>query len=369
MRGIFDFRSSIFERVVVLIALGCVAADWRTAEPGWQYEFPRDHQPHPEFKTEWWYFTGNLDAANGDRFGYQLTFFRQGIRPPAERDANMSRFVVGDLKFAHFTVTDTSGKRFKFQQKTSRGAFGEAGFNDGERLAWIDSWSLQMDPSGVFYLRADSSDAAIELRLESVKPPAIHGASGISAKASGEGHASHYYSLTRLATTGTLQIGGAEHRVKGESWFDHEWATNQLAADQVGWDWLSVAFEDGSELMLYQMRLENGTADAASSGTWIAADGTTEHLAGSAYKMVPTKWWKSGGSRANYPIGWRVDVPGLALQIEARAAVENQELALMPVAYWEGAIDVNGTREGKPIKGRGYLELTGYAGPLRELQR
>nr|MBA3273653.1 carotenoid 1,2-hydratase [Chthoniobacterales bacterium] len=320
-------------------------------------------------KTEWWYFTGNVDAANGDRFGYQLTFFRQGIRPPGERDPNMSRFVVGDLKFAHFTVTEVAGKRFKFQQKTSRGAFGEAGFGDGERLAWIDSWSLQMDADGVFHLHADSSDAVINLRLQSVKPPAIHGANGVSAKASAEGHASHYYSLTRLSTTGTLQIGGAEHRVKGESWFDHEWATNQLAANQVGWDWLSIAFTDGTELMLYQMRLENGTADPASSGTWIAADGRTEHLVSSAYTMVPTKWWKSGGSAANYPIGWRVEVPELALQIEVRAAVKNQELALMPLAYWEGAIDVTGTRDGKPIKGRGYLELTGYAGPLRELQR
>ncbi|HEX8281379.1 MAG TPA: lipocalin-like domain-containing protein, partial [Chthoniobacterales bacterium] len=122
--------------LVFAAALCCVGADWRAAETGWRYEFPRDHHIHPEFKTEWWYFTGNMSDATGRRFGYQLTFFRHGIRPPAERDPQASRFLIGDLKFAHFTVTDVAAERFHFQQKNSRGAFREAGFDDGERLAW-----------------------------------------------------------------------------------------------------------------------------------------------------------------------------------------------------------------------------------------
>ncbi|MGI8438027.1 MAG: lipocalin-like domain-containing protein [Chthoniobacterales bacterium] len=356
-------------RYVFALAVFCLAANWKIAEPGWGYEFPRDHHAHPEFKTEWWYFTGNLAAADGRRFGYQLTFFRHGIRPPSARSAEISRFVVNDLKFAHFTITEIAGGQFHFQQKTSRGAFGEAGFDDGDRLAWIDSWTLQMEANGAFHLRADDHGNAIDLRLVSRTPPIIHGEGGVSQKAAGAGHASYYYSLPRLTTEGELQLGGKTMRVSGESWFDHEWATNQLAPDQVGWDWLSVQFDDGSELMLYRMRLANGAVDPTSSGTWIAADGTASHLPNSAFQMTPLSFWKSEKTGAKYPIAWRVDITPMNLHFEVRAALENQELALLPLAYWEGAITIEGTRAGKPTKGRGYLELTGYAGPLQELQR
>ncbi|MEO5721168.1 MAG: lipocalin-like domain-containing protein [Chthoniobacterales bacterium] len=355
--------------LLLLLAVGCLAADWKIAEPGWRYEFPRDHHAHPEFKTEWWYFTGNLADASGRRFGFQLTFFRQGIIPLAERVPERSRFVVNDLKFAHFTITDVAGRKFHFEQKTSRGAFGEAGFDEGERLGWLDSWELRMDNAGAFRLRAEGKEMALDLRLASRKPPVIHGADGISQKAAGEGHASHYYSLTRLATEGTVRIGGESFQTTGESWFDHEWATNQLAPEQVGWDWLSVHLDNGTELMLYRMRLANGAADPTSSGTFVEADGATRHLQSEDFQMTPERFWQSEKSPAKYPIGWQVAVPGLELKFEARAALENQELALLPLAYWEGAVEISGTRDGKPIKGRGYLELTGYAGPLRELQR
>ncbi len=355
--------------LAALLPVSAAPAEWKRAEPGWQYEFPRDHRLHEEFKTEWWYFTGNLADPSGRRFGYQLTFFRQGIRPPAERDPALSRFVVNDLKFAHFTVTDETGKRFSFQQKASRGAFGEAGFDAGDRLAWIDSWSLQLLADGAFELKADAKDAAIDLRLTAAKQPAIHGESGISQKAAVAGHASHYYSITRLDTTGEVQVDGAKFAVSGESWFDHEWATNQLAPDQIGWDWLSVHLDDGSELMLYQMRLEGGAADPSSSGTLIAADGRTTHLRSPQFKMTATELWKSGVTSAQYPIGWRIELPEQNLQLTVSAVLKDQELALLPLAYWEGAVEVTGTRSGSAIKGRGYLELTGYAGPLRELQR
>jgi predicted secreted hydrolase len=345
------------------------AAESRRAEPGWHYEFPRDHSIHEEFKTEWWYFTGNLSDEAGRRFGYQLTFFRQGILHPAEREPAMSRFVVGDLKFSHFTVTDVAGRQFRFQQKTSRGAFGEAGYNDGERIAWNKSWELRLDRDGVFHLVADMPEAAIKLQLRSSKPPVIHGGDGLSRKAEGEGHASHYYSLTRIATAGEVRIGDRAFQVTGESWFDHEWATNQLAPQQIGWDWLSAQFDDGTELMLYQIRLENGSADRASSGTLVARDGAAKHLTSAEFRMTPAQHWKSGSSGARYPVGWRIEVPGERLELTVRPVLENQELALMPLTYWEGAVEISGTRDGKPVKGHGYLELTGYAGPLRELNR
>lgn len=345
------------------------AAEWRRAEPGWRYEFPRDHRAHPEFKTEWWYFTGNLEDEKGRRFGYQLTFFRHGIRPPAQREAGRSRFIVDDLKFAHFTITDVAGRRFRFWQKTSRGAFGEAGFDEGARLAWIDEWSLRLAPEGTFDLEAESETMALRLRLAAQKLPVNHGRDGISRKAAGDGYASHYYSLTRLATEGEIELGGDTIAVRGLSWFDHEWATSQLAPGQVGWDWLSLHLDDGSELMLYRMRLEDGGQDPASSGTFVGADGAARHLTNEDFTMQPTDFWKSAATGARYPTAWRLTIPRLGLELKTRALLENQELALKPFAYWEGAVEASGTRDGKPIAGRGYLELTGYAGPLRELQR
>ncbi|MGI9088402.1 MAG: lipocalin-like domain-containing protein [Chthoniobacterales bacterium] len=354
--------------VLLTTTLAC-GADWQIAEPGWRYEFPRDHHVHENFKTEWWYFTGNLADAAGRRFGYELTFFRQGIRPPGERAPQQSRFVVGDLKFAHFTVTDVAGKRFRFEQKASRGAFGEAGFDGGDRLAWIDDWNLRLTSDGHFQLQAKAPELAIDLQLTAVKPPVIHGQDGISQKAAGAGHASHYYSFTRLTSAGEMRAGGKTFTVQGESWFDHEWATNQLAPDQVGWDWLSIDFADGSELMLYRMRLASGATDPTSSGTWVATDGATTHLPNEVFRMTPTDSWKSEATGANYPVGWKVEIPGLSAQFTVKPALQNQELALLPLAYWEGAVEIDGTRDGKAITGRGYLELTGYAGPLRELQR
>ena len=173
MRGISNW-------VAVGLTLFCFAADWRIAEPGWRYAFPRDHHPHPDFKTEWWYFTGNLTDESGRRFGYELTFFRQGIRPPNERRGTTSRFIVDDLKFAHFTVTDAAGKAFLFHEKASRGSFGDAGFDQGDRLAWVDRWSLQMKSDGSFDLAAKATDAEIRLHLVPQKPPVVHGNSGIS---------------------------------------------------------------------------------------------------------------------------------------------------------------------------------------------
>ncbi len=355
--------------LIVLLALGTLGADWKTAEPGWRYEFPRDHHSHPDFKTEWWYFTGNLFDDEGLRFGFELTFFRQGITPLSRRDPNASRFLVGDLKFAHFALTDVSRRRFRFEQKTSRGTFGEAGFDDGKRLAWIDNWSLTSDGDEVFDLVAASQEGTIHLHLRAARPLVVHGENGVSVKASATGHASHYYSIPRLSTTGEFVADGKSRPLRGESWFDHEWATGQLAEDQAGWHWICLQWEDGTELMLYQMRLANGQPDSSSSGTWIAADGVATHLRSADFRMTPTAFWKSKATGAQYPIGWRVTLPGRQMEFMVSAAVEDQELALGLITYWEGAIDGSGTRDGKAIKGRGYLELTGYAGPLRELSR
>jgi len=346
------------------VADGDDAAGWQHAEPGWKFEWPRDHAVHRDFKTEWWYFTGNLRAADGRRFGYQVTFFRQGIRAPGVRAAVQSRFVVDDLKFGHFTITDVGAKQFHFSQRLLRGAFGEAGFGDAKKLTWLGDWSLALDAGGAMQFRASEGARSLELHLESTKPWALHGDAGLSTKAEVPGHASQYYSGTRMRSRGTLQIAGQQFAIEGESWFDHEWATNQLAPGQSGWDWFSVQLDDGSELMIYRLRKKDGSVDGASSGSFIAKDGSVCHLQLGELRLTPTKFWQSTKTRGCYPIGWRVEVPPLGIDLEVTTPVETQELALDPLAYWEGMIDVHGKCNGQAVNGHGYLELTGYAGDV-----
>ncbi|MES2571040.1 MAG: lipocalin-like domain-containing protein [Verrucomicrobiota bacterium] len=353
--------SSLF---LLLLCVQMAAADWQTARRGWNYVFPRDHGPHPEFKTEWLYFTGNLRDQKGRRFGYELTLFRHGVRPESERTPEGSRFLIGDLKFAHFAISDVAGQRFHYQQKLSRGAFGEAGFGTAEgRLAWIDGWSIDLAPDGVWRLRAKADGFALDLSLSSIKPWVIHGVDGVSQKAPGENHASHYYSGTRLESRGELFVEGVNFQVTGESWFDHEWATNQLAANQLGWNWFSIQLDDKSELMLYQMRLRDGSIDPASSGSVISPEGKVTHLRRGDYELIPVKYWKNKAGIA-YPIEWKAAVPSLGLELRITTPLENQELAFPSLSYWEGLIDISGSRAGARVGGHGYMELTGYAGPL-----
>ena len=355
---------------IVFAVCGEDVLGWRRAEQGWKYEWPRDHAVHSDFKTEWWYFTGDLRAADGRRFGYQVTFFRQGVRPPGERAAAQSRFVVDDLKFGHFTITDASAERFYFSQQLLRGAFGEAGFGDLQKespftkIAWLGDWSLGTGDDGAMHLRARDGARSLDLHMESAKPWALHGDAGLSKKAEVAGHASHYYSGTRMRSRGTLKSDGATLAVEGESWFDHEWATNQLAPGHSGWDWFSVQLDDGTELMIYRLRKKDGSVDGASSGSFVAKDGSVRHLRLDELRLTPVKFWQSTRTRGRYPIGWRVEVPPLGIDLEVTTPVEAQELALDPVAYWEGMIDVRGKRDGRAVNGHGYLELTGYAGDV-----
>ena len=359
---------------VLLICVSRVAAagtfdaqGWELVEPGLQIQFPRDSDPHFSFRTEWWYFTGNLRSTDGREFGYQLTFFRHGYRPPATRTPVSSSFVMNDLIFGHFTVTDVGAHQFHFAGKASRGAFGEAGFTKGSKLVWLDDWELDQNGGGGFHLRAAESDYAIELDLEPAKPPLLQGDSGFSRKAAGEGHASEYYSITRLTTHGTLRLGTANFSVSGNSWFDREWATNQLAADQAGWDWFAIQFSDGSDLMLYQMRLKSGGVDRFSSGKLIRPDNSVVDLGVNDFELLPQEFWVSPKSKARYPIGWRLRIPKLSLETEIRTPVENQELNL-EVRYWEGCIRIEGIKNGQPIDGVGYMELTGFEGSAPAIQ-
>ena len=371
-----------------------VAGDsaWQQALPGWQYRFPTDHAIHSDYKTEWWYFTGNIQDERGHEYGYELTFFRQGILSPKQQDAlteespTVGRFVQSDFKFAHFAISDISGKRFYFVQKMSRGAFGDAGFskiennqpaNSGtkanEPLAWMEDWSLKPQPDGTWKIAAEiggETPMSIDLKVASLKPPVIEGTDGVSQKAAGLGNASHYYSFTRLQTTGTLSLGKdtPKHNVHGDSWFDHEWASNQMATNQVGWNWFCFQFKDGTEMMLYAMRQLDGNVDPVSSGTWIAADGHTEHLRREDFQFSSLGTWKSPHTGAIYPLEWRVSLPARQIQVSVTPRLEDQELVLPGISYWEGAIAFTGQCGEKQISGVGYMELTGYAAALQGLQ-
>ena len=356
---------SLLISVFVLVTMAVAWAEntnnegWAVAVPGYQITLPQDHYPHYNFRTEWWYFTGNVKATNGRQFGYQLTFFRHGYRPPGAGQPVSSRFVMHDVKFAHFAVTDINGGKFHFDSRASRGAYGDAGFADGKRLAWIDDWEL--DWGDIFRLKAATKDYAIELELTPEKLAVLQGENGLSQKADGAGHASYYYSIPRLKTSGRIKIGAEDYKVEGNSWFDREWATNQLAPEQAGWNWFAIQLSDGSDIMLYQMRLRHGGIDSHSNGKWIATDGATANLAVDEFQLSPEKYWMSPASKANYPVEWKLTIPKLNLDLEVTPAIEDQELNLA-VVYWEGSIRLKGRRAGQPVDGVGYMELTGYQG-------
>ena len=367
IQGALVYLGKYFPVFFFLLSAIVAQAAWREALPGWKYDFPADHGSHPEFKTEWWYFTGNLRAEDGSELGYQLTFFRQGVIPP-ERDLPDSEFLQRDVKFAHFALSDISKSQFYHFQELSRGAFGQAGFDNGARLAWINDWVCERTGLHSFRLRASSAGLKMDLSLESPREPVIHGHDGVSQKSIGDGRASHYYSLTRMKTSGIVEVHGKSYAVNGLTWFDHEWATNQLAENQTGWDWFSLQFQDGSDLMLFQIRMKQGGRDPYSAGTFVDATGKSTEVSNSDFQLEPIEWWSSSDSKARYPVAWKILIPKLSLDCIVRARFPNQELAANPFSYWEGAVAVSGARNGSAVSGKGYLEMTGYAGRIVGMQ-
>lgn len=340
---------------------------FRQALPGYHFAFPRDHTSHPDFKTEWWYYSGHLQTENGQRYGYQLTFFRVGV-DPALRGDSRSRWAVRDLHLAHFAISDLTHRRFHYWEHRSRGALDSAGALTDTFKVWNGTWEAGGDGK-IHRLAASAEGYAINLTLSLRKPPAIHGNNGVSQKAAGLGRASHYYSLTRLATTGILTFAGKRQTVTGSTWMDHEFGSNQLTESQVGWDWFAIQLADGAELMLYQLRLTDGRPDPHSSGSLIHSDGRVAHLPLKAFVLTPEEFWQSPKNGGRYPIRWRIQVPNRSLDLSVQAAFPDQELDTRGstlVTYWEGSIAISGTAGNRPITGVGYLEMTGYAAPFRQ---
>jgi len=342
---------------------------FQSAIAGYRYNFPKDHGAHSTYRTEWWYYTGHLHAKNGRSFGFELTFFRRGV-PPDEIKTLPSKWSVRDLYLAHFAVTDITGKRFHFSEKLSREGLGKAGADESRLRVWIDDWRAEAstEPSAAHTLTAHDETHALALTLQPAKPLVTHGAAGISRKGKDVSQASHYYSFTRLATSGKLTIDGESFDVTGTSWMDHEFGSAELGTDQVGWDWFSLQLEDDTELMLYRMRRKDGSSDLASSGTAVSPDGGARHLEVTDFQIESSGTWTSSESKATYPSKWRLTVPSLDLVLDVMPLLADQELRTSRstrVSYWEGAVSVTGTKQGRPVKGQGYVELTGYADRLR----
>ena len=342
---------------------------WRQAAPGYRWRFPRDHGSHPEYRIEWWYYTGNLAAAGGRRFGYQVTFFRVGVDPAPE---NPSRWAVRDLFMAHLAVTDPATGRHLAGERLDRGALGWAGARTDTLDVWNGDWRAALD-GGVHRLRAVDGSFGVDLRLESGRGPTLHGENGFSRKGPSAGNASQYYSLTRMPTTGRVRLDGEWLDVAGASWMDHEFGTTFLEPGQAGWDWFSLQLDDGSEFMVFQLRRTDGGPAEHSAGTWVDPDGAAAPLGRDDVRLAPGRRWASPASGAAYPVEWLVEVPARRARFEVAAALDAQEMdtaASTGVTYWEGAVTVTGRVGDRPVRGRGYLEMTGYAGrPMSEVFR
>jgi predicted secreted hydrolase len=322
------------------------------------FTFPADHGPHPEFRNEWWYVTGNLDSDTGQRFGFELTFFRFALTPTLP--ASGSAWRTNQVYIAHLAVTDADGEQFHVAQRYSRGALGLAGAEADPLRVWIDDWRISTgDRANRWRLEAIDEEFGIDLTATALKAPVLNGIDGLSQKSADPGNASYYYSITRLDTAGTIRIGQREYRVSGLAWLDREWSTSALASDQVGWDWFALQFDDRSELMFYQLRRAGGSADPASAGTFVDADGVAMHLGRDDLRLTVLDSWSSPDGGA-YPARWRLRAPRLGLDVIVTPVLADQEL-ITTVRYWEGAVDIEGTRDATTLGGRGYVELTGYA--------
>ena len=326
--------------------------------------FPDDHGAHTDFQTEWWYYTGNLETRDGRHFGYQLTFFRRGLAPQDERQERVSNWAADQVYMAHFALTDVADGRHRAFERFSRGAAGLAGAEATPYHVWLENWSVEEVEPDAVRLRAAQDDLAIDLLLTDRKGPILQGDGGYSQKGPELGNASYYYSQTRLGSSGMIKVGDALHQVEGSSWMDHEFSTSALAPDQVGWDWCALQLDDGSELMVFQIRKANGSADTFSSGTLIAPDGSTRRLSRDDFGINVGDTWRSPRSGATYPARWTLTVPVADLTLEIEPYLADQELNVS-YDYWEGAVRIRGERAGAAVSGSGYVEMTGYAGSMQ----
>lgn len=333
------------------------SGDFQKADDPYSFQFPGDHGAHPDFQTEWWYFTGNLEDQAGKQFGYQLTFFRRGIQAGMKEIS--ATFETRSIYMAHFAVTDVANKEFRSEQRFSRDGAKLAGaeVNPYARI-WLEDWQAEQTGENEWRLLASGQDGSISLELEDVKGVILQGKGGLSAK--GPDNASYYYSMTRMRTTGEIVSNGKIYKVTGLSWMDHEFSTSALAPDQIGWDWFSIQLDNGEEIMLFTLRKMDGSIDPFSGGVVVDRSGKTTEVKRQDFSLEVTDTWLSPHSQAEYPSGWILTIPEMDIRLSIIPSIKDQELNLA-VVYWEGSVRTSGEIRGESVTGRGYVELTGYA--------
>jgi len=334
----------------------------RATVPG-AVNFPRDLGPHEDYQTEWWYYTGNLQTEDGRDFGYQFTIFRRAIQPMSEvpQVDNPSTWRSNQIYLAHFTVSDMGGDEFHVAERFSRGGAELAGAQAQPYYVWLEDWSVSEVEPGTVRIQADTEEVSLDLTLVETMPPVLHGDGGLSQKGPQPGNASYYYSIVQQATSGELVIGEETFQVDGLSWKDHEYSTSALSPGSVGWDWFSLQLDDGSALMLFQIRRDDGSIEPYSSASFISNDGALQTLGHEEWQLDVLDTWTSPHSGGEYPAHWRLRIPSIDLDLEGRPMMADQELNVSTI-YWEGASEFSGTLSGEPVTARGYVEMTGYAG-------
>lgn len=329
----------------------------RALEPR-AFSFPADHGSHPEFRAEWWYFTGNVFTAADRHFGFELTFFRVALGPgTAERS---SAWATNQIWMADFALTDTDARRFFSDERLSRGALQLAGATAAPFRVWVEDWSVGALPDGALRLRARSGGNELDLELSNLDRIVRQGTDGLDRKGPEPGNASYYYSAPRLGVTGQVRSGGsAPQSVRGLAWMDREWGTSALSDGVVGWDWFALQLDDGRDLMYYRLRTDDGSSSAFSGGSLTDPAGRTRRLTAADVELLPIGEWRSPVTRTLYPIQWRLEVPAEDLRLTITPRLPNQEINLS-VRYWEGAVTVDGRTGSGSVAGNGYLELAGY---------
>ena len=330
--------------LVILPLLGS-GFEYREALPGYPYQFPRDHFEHQDFRTEWWYYTGNVTAAGGERYGFELVFFREGAHGSNDSKAadTKSAWNVQNLYLAHAALTDAKGKRFGYEERLNRQGPGVAGASFDRHRIWNGNWSSQWAGEDQT-LDAITEHFRFHLQLKPEKPFVIQGENGVSQKAEGQGRASHYVSFPRLAVSGTINSHGVNQSVSGSAWMDHEWFTEHASLRiRSGWDWFSVQLDNHTELMLFELRRQDGSIDPFSSGTFIDAHGVAETSAprsvhSAAIVLLAQIPRRVAAARA----------AALNIDLTSRAVLPDQELRGSQ-SYWEGAVDYSGTQRGSRL--------------------
>ena len=382
MLAYFYFLTAFFSRslrlirfiIIFLTSFVLLSSAWaepikstpfKKALPGYNYQFPRDDFSHDDFRIEWWYYTGNLYDKENRSFGYQLTFFRVAL--DQERIIrNTSAWKINHIYFAHMTLSNIHDETFHFFERINRKGIKNAGADSNQLHVWNENWELASEKN-THHLKALESGVGLDLRLTPVKKRVLHGKNGISKKGNNFGNASHYFSFTRMKTTGQIFLKDKTLSVGGTSWMDHEFSSDQLNENLVGWDWFSIKLDNNTELMLYQLRKKDGGKEAHSSGTRVLSNGESHHISNSEFSITVNKTWISPHTQAIYPADWTLNLPGGTLKVSPDFPdQELYDLRSISGSYWEGSVSIKGELQGKSVKGKGYVELVGYEKDLKQ---